>query len=113
MKGLNGWLSPDGKFYHCKYGEHGKVAKQLLDQIRSLRHNKYLKNKYEKEPDEHILREQLYIVMGSKGEQYPNYSYIHISQKLTKKQLKWIHANLDKFDKMQLQILKEHEICKK
>ncbi|WZL71668.1 hypothetical protein QBE52_11170 [Clostridiaceae bacterium 35-E11] len=112
MEGLNGWLSPDGKFHPCKYGGHGQVAKQLLDRIKNLRHKKYLKNKHEKEPDEHILKEQLYIVMGSKGGEHLNHSYIHISQKPTKKQLKWIHENLEKFDKRQLQILKQHEIYK-
>lgn len=111
MKGLNGWLAPDGKFYCCKYGEHSEIARIILQKLGDLKHRKFIKNNKQRVPDSMILREEWYIYMGSKGENHSNSSYIHITKGLiTKKQKKWIRDHIDQLDETQQRILKEKKI---
>ena len=90
-EGMNGWLTPEGEFYPCAYGEHDIFAKENADKVEG---------------------KDLYIKMGSKGNDF-NYEFSHLAiiYDPTDKQVEWSNKNFDNLDKKQQEILKKSNIC--
>ena len=78
--GLTGWLSPDGVFYPCEYGEHSKKAFEIVKE-KKIKDKKAFMNSYF-----FLQDDKGWIPMASKG--IPSSSYIIISNKITDKQNK-------------------------
>lgn len=88
-QGLTGWLSPEGEFYPCKYGEHYQFATKVLSEDAKLNQDRF-PMEYEKGTaitGSEALKELYWVAMGV--------DYIHIpSLGFTRPQAEWINRNL-------------------
>jgi hypothetical protein len=113
--GLTGWLSPIGEFHPCEFGEHYKLASEILekDERLSQRRVRWItKEGTVRSADEFLRRsESKWIPMGSKGEGYDKLSYVFISpEKITDEQ-RWFFAwRFHELDENQIDILAAQDI---
>lgn len=87
MSGLIGWLDPLGNFIECSYGEHAKVANELLDS---------------QQIEDNLDWNNQYVHFGfirSLGEY--TISVSNDSNTITSEQQEWISANFDKLSENQ------------
>lgn len=81
-EGFTGWLTPEGEFLPCKFGEHWKVANELT--------------KSNKEDIRQQIEKNQYISMYN-GEYGGKSEYVTILGELTEHQIKWFKRFADKF----------------
>ncbi|MEK4839422.1 hypothetical protein [Bacillus sp. FSL L8-0152] len=110
--GLTGWLSPDGVFLVCQYGEHYQTAYELLSSDDHLKKERVRLN-YERGTVVHqteVLKELLWIPMGvPKWGPQPNMDYIFISYLgRTDKQEKWLSEHYDELSETQQKMVDEY-----
>ncbi|WP_442637796.1 hypothetical protein [Rossellomorea marisflavi] len=114
-KGLTGWLSPEGVFHECEYGEHYNLASELMDAIDSKVVSDKRIELYEKKgsivhSERVLLEEMIWIPMGgsengnSRGK---DYLFINYLIGVTQKQKDWFAGNKDKLSANQLKQLEE------
>jgi hypothetical protein len=102
--GLTGWLTPDGNFIECEYGNHSEIAKEIMRVEEDLRIRRILKGiKF----DDKALKEFLFVPMGSKGEGFEGCSYIFIPTegRFTDFQMIWLKENYSNLDEIQQSLL--------
>jgi len=87
VKGLSGWLSPEGVFYPCQRGEHSHFAE-----------------KYYNTQDE---SEGHYIPMGV-SEPDGEYSFLVITKRLTSEQSLWFETNWELLNPIQKDIVENY-----
>jgi hypothetical protein len=90
IKGLTGWLDPEGIFHPCDYGEHSIFAQEVID---DYPYSAYDRLRYEK----------FFIPMGSLWDESRSYVFINIDEKIiepiiTEEQRKWFVENFNKLD---------------
>ncbi len=96
-EGKSGWLSPEGRFYYCRYGEHWIKARKILKKfgVDTLLSEDKLKHTFQ------------WVSMGSS---YGS-SYVSIAvdengpRPYTEKQIAWLKKNYADLDKAQQEYL--------
>lgn len=97
-EGKSGWLSPEGRFYPCKYGDHWDKARKILHKLGIT---------YAFAPEDKLRKMFQWVSMESS---YGS-SYVSIATKddgvcdYTDKQIKWLKRNYKKLDKDQQEYL--------
>lgn len=111
-KGLTGWLSPDGVFYPCAYGEHSELASECMWSDTKLKQER-VRLSHEQGTVVHateVLKELLWIVMGMpKWGSHPSHDYIFLSHLgTTKEQDDWLQANYGQLSEPQQKMVDQH-----
>ncbi|PLS18936.1 hypothetical protein CVD28_00620 [Bacillus sp. M6-12] len=111
-KGLTGWLSPEGEFSPCEYGEHYKLATEIVYGNNDLNRER-VRIGHEKGTvidGEEALKELLWIPMGVPkwgGQSDMDYLFIsHLGR--TEAQIKWFEENYENLSETQKEKLEEH-----
>jgi hypothetical protein len=114
-EGLTGWLSPQGEFFPCEYGEHSYLASEIFDTHENSNQMKRERINISNEkrgilPHDETLKEMLWIPMGTpKWGSNPSKDYLFIPfTGRTEPQIKWFEDNYDKLSETQQEMLKEH-----
>lgn len=91
---MNGFLSPKGEFYHCNYGEHAELARELTSK------NGYQADVFDPNwrDKEGILKKRGYLYFGYTGDLGTNTdSYVFLDNEneveITKEQIDWVEDN--------------------
>lgn len=113
--GQTGWLSPEGVFYACKYGEHYQLAQDIFeeheDSARLLTERQQVfknQNGYVGERDS--LAYMKWIPMGvPEWGSHPqkDYLFIKIDVGLTDAQLDWFKVNKETLSETQIKMLND------
>ena len=110
-KGMTGWLSPDGVFYECSYGEHYKFAQELMSTNPEL-DSERIRIGHEQGTVIHgeiALRELEWIPMGVPSNGRGGVDYIHIPlEGRTEEQIEWFEENYYHLSELQQSILQNH-----
>lgn len=115
-KGLTGWLSAEGEFFPCGYGQHYELAIDIInEQIRKDVVEKTRKEHYEKtneivQSERQLLELMTWIPMGiPKSGSHPTKDYLYISYDvgITAKQKEWFQKNQNKLSLTQIKLLQE------
>lgn len=106
---MNGFLSPDGKFYECNYGEHSTLAEEITREQNICPDitDSFWRDK------ESLLKKEGYIYFGFTGDRGANTDsyvfYDFVDMKLSKQQLNWIESNKSKMTEKQYDYIKDIE----
>ncbi|KLA07118.1 hypothetical protein B4086_5594 [Bacillus cereus] len=111
-KGMTGWLSPEGVFHPCEYGEHSELANETVWGSETLRKER-ARITYEQGSVAHeqeVLKELLWIPMGiPRWGSQENMDYLFVSYKgSTAEQDKWLKENYQELSEPQQKMLNEH-----
>lgn len=112
-KGLTGWLSPDGVFYSCNYGEHNELSSQLYEKNQEELGAERAKLTAERGrvADVHtVLREVLWIPMGASGQGSTTLmDYVFVSYKgMTNEQIIWFKENFKELSPVQQEMIETY-----
>lgn len=112
---MNGFLSPTGEFYKCKYGEHSELAQKLtIDKgLYSDPFDPFWRDK------EKLLKKNGYIYFGHTGDLGTNtdsYVFCDINDMdITDAQIQWVENNRDILSEKQygwFKSITEHDLEK-
>lgn len=112
-KGLTGWLSPNGDFYPCNYGEHNELASVTYENNREKLKAVRAEISYERGRvvDAHtVLREVMWIPMGSSGQGSTTLmDYVFVSYKgMTEEQIAWFKNNFNDLSPAQQEMVEDY-----
>ncbi|MEH7210224.1 hypothetical protein V7094_29135 [Priestia megaterium] len=112
-KGLTGWLSPNGDFYPCNYGEHHELSSDIYQKNREELGNERARISAERDRlvDVHtVLREIMWIPMGASGQGSTTLmDYVFVSYKgMTDEQIAWFKENFDNLSPAQQEMVETY-----
>ncbi len=119
-KGVNGWLTPEGKFYPCGLWENSKMADRLVEKFNlvSEKRRACVDNPYSLLMFSHnfLRRKKMFVSLVSSV----NHStvemcidYENAEVHVTDKQIKWLQDNHDELSATQQEVLvKEFQKCR-
>ena len=112
-KGLTGWLSPNGDFHACNYGEHHELSSEVYEKNREELGNARARISAERDRlvDVHtVLREVMWIPMGASGQGSTTLmDYVFVSYKgMSDEQIVWFKENFDKLSPAQQEMIETY-----
>ena len=105
---MNGFLDPNGRFYECEFGEHGKLATQIVKQnnIPSFRGDLKMYHF-----DDQKLKRDGYLYFGYTGDLGTNTdSYVFVdfdNMNITSDQVQWVLENKNRITAKQFEDFNE------
>lgn len=113
--GQTGWLSPEGVFHSCQYGEHYQLAQDIFDEHEERERlyqerQEVFKNKDGYVGERDSLAYMKWIPMGVPdwgSQPQKDYLFIKFDVGITKAQFDWFKSNKDKLSETQLNMLNE------
>lgn len=115
-EGMTGWLSPEGQFHPCGYGEHYDLASELVqehvnkEEVKEKRKETFENTGRPITSERGLLELMTWIPMGvPKWGSQPSKDYLFINYKVgvTENQKKWFEENKDTLSVTQLQMVRE------
>lgn len=111
-QGLTGWLTPEGEFHTCLFGNHHELAYEFMnnEELRKEQTKARLHDSLYQHEDEFLRRVKAFIPMGVDPQSNDSYLHMPIDEKtcepmVTEQQKRWFKDHFEEFTVIQQSVV--------